>query len=87
MNMVRSMLIGRKVPKVLWVEVAKWSAHILNRCPTIVVQKQTPEESWNGVKPTIDYFREFGCLAHVHIPDQQRVKLNDKSRQCFFGSK
>ena len=48
------------------------------------MQKQTPEEAWSGVKPTVDYFRVFGCLAHVHILDQQRVKLDDKSRQCVF---
>jgi len=82
--MVRSMLIGRKVPKIYWVEAAKCSAHLLNRCPTTVVHKQTPEEAWSGVKPFIDYFRMFGCLTHVYIPDQQRVKLDDKSRQCVF---
>nr|KYP74877.1 Retrovirus-related Pol polyprotein from transposon TNT 1-94 [Cajanus cajan] len=86
MNMVRSMLIGRQVPKIFWPEATKWCVHILNRSPTAVVQDQTPEEAWSGVKPSVGYFRVFGCLAHVHTLDQQRIKLDDKSKQCvLFG--
>jgi len=45
MNMVRTMLIGRQVPKFFWPEATKWCAHILNRSPTSAVQDQTPEEA------------------------------------------
>ena len=62
----------------------KWSVHILNRCPTVAVQNKTPEEAWSGVKPTVDYYRVFGCVAHAHIPDQTRSKLDDKSKRCVF---
>jgi len=58
--------------------------HILNRCPTLAVQNKTLEESWSGVKPTINYFRVFGCVAHAHIPDQKRSKLDDKSKKCVL---
>ena len=28
----------------------------------------------------------FGCIAHVHTPDQQGVKLDGKSKRCvLFG--
>jgi len=36
------------------------------------------------VKPTVEYFRVFGCLAHVHTPDQQRIKLDTKSKKCVL---
>lgn len=84
MNMVRSMLVEKKVPKMFWPEAVKWSVHILNRCPTLAVQNKTPEEAWSGVKPTINYFRVFGCVAHAHIPDQKRSKLDDKSKKCVL---
>jgi hypothetical protein len=45
------------------------------------VQYKTPEEAWSGVKPTINYFRVFECLAHAHIPDQKRSKLDDKIKK------
>ncbi|GJU34055.1 retrovirus-related pol polyprotein from transposon TNT 1-94 [Tanacetum coccineum] len=34
MNMVRSMLSGKKLPKIFWPEAVNWTVHILNRSPT-----------------------------------------------------
>ncbi|CAL9019232.1 unnamed protein product [Prunus brigantina] len=84
MNLVRCMLIEKQVPKAFWPEAVRWCVHVLNRCPTLVVQNRTPEEAWSGIKPTVEYFRVFGCLAHVHVPDQKRIKLDDKSIQCVL---
>ena len=79
MNMVQCMLCDKQVPKAFWLEAARWIVHVLNRSPTLVVKDKTPEEMWSGVKPKVDYLRVFGCLAHVHVPDQKRTKLDDKS--------
>ena len=84
MNMVRSMLSEKQVPKNFWAEVVNWTAHVLNRSPTLAVKNMTPEEAWNGVKPNVDYFRVFGCIGHVHVPDSKRKKLDDKSFQCVL---
>jgi len=84
--MVHTMLLGRHVPKIFWQEATKWCVYILNRSPTSIEQDKTLEGAWSGIKPFVDYFRVFGCLAHVHTPDQQRVKLDNKSRLCvLFG--
>ena len=32
----------------------------------------------------IDYFRVFRCVAHVHVPDVKRQKLDAKSLACVF---
>ena len=58
--------------------------HTQNRCPTVVVENKTPEEAWSGEKPVLEYFQIFGCVAHVHVLDQRRSKLDDKSRKCVF---
>jgi len=71
MNMVRSMLYEKNIPKTFWPEAVNWVVHILNRCPTIAIKNKTPEEAWSGLKPSVGYFRVFGCLAHVHIPDSK----------------
>lgn len=84
MNLVRSILSEKKVPKSFWPEAVNWITHVLNRSPTRVVQDATPEEAWSGVKPNVDYFRVFGCIAHVHIPDVKRTKLDDKSCKCVL---
>lgn len=84
MNLVRCMLTEKQVPKTFWPEAVRWCVHVLNRCPTLAVQNRTPEEAWSGMKPRVEYFKVFGCLAHVHVPDQKRIKLDDKSIQCVL---
>jgi hypothetical protein len=84
MNMVRSMLFAKQIPKTFWAEAANWSVHVLNRCPTLAVKNKTPEEAWSGIKPSVDHFRVFGCVSHVHVPDSRRVKLDAKSLKCIL---
>ncbi|GKA84259.1 retrovirus-related pol polyprotein from transposon TNT 1-94 [Tanacetum coccineum] len=47
LNMVRSMLATRNVPKKYWPEAATWSIHFLNRSPTLAVKDLTPE-AWKN---------------------------------------
>ncbi|VVA32898.1 Hypothetical predicted protein, partial [Prunus dulcis] len=54
------------------------------RSPTFVVKNQTPKEAWGGVKLTEEYFKVFGCVSHVHVPDSKRTKLDDKSLRCVL---
>jgi hypothetical protein len=84
MNMVRSMLLEKQVPKKFWPEAVNWTTHMLNRSPTLAVKEMTPEEAWSGVKPNVNYFRVFGCIGHVHVPDNLTKKLDDKSFQCVL---
>ena len=58
--------------------------HVLNRSPTLAVKNKTPEEAWSGFKPSVEHFRAFGCISHVHVPDSKRTKLDDKSLSCVL---
>lgn len=51
---------------------------------TVVVKEMTPEETWSGRKPDLRHFKIFGCIGHVHVPDQRRTKLDDKSIKCVL---
>jgi hypothetical protein len=84
MNMVRSMLSDKNIPKTFWPEAVNWTIYVLNRCPTLAVKDVTPEEAWSGVKPSIDHFRVFGCIAHVHVPEERRTKLDNRSITCVL---
>ena len=84
MNIVRSMLSEKQIPKNFWPEAVNWTVHVLNRSPTLAVKDMTPEEAWSGVKPNVDYFRVFGCIGHVHVSDSKRKKLDNKSFQCVL---
>jgi transposase InsO family protein len=84
MNMVRCLLSEKEMPKSLWPEVARWTAHVLNRSYTKAVKDMVPEERWTGVKPDVEYFRVFGSIAHVHVPEQKRTKLDNRSHKCIL---
>ena len=82
--MVSSMISEKKIPKSFWSEAVNWTVHVLNRRPTLAVKNKTPEEAWSGVKPSIEHFRVFGCISHVHVPNSKRTKLDDKSLSCVL---
>lgn len=84
MNMVRTMLKMSGMPNFFWPEAVTRSIHLLNRSPTFAVKNMTPEEAWNGHKPSIEHFKFFGCIAYAHVPDQKRRKLDDKGEKCTF---
>lgn len=86
LNMARSMLSAKKIPKTFWPEAVNWAVYVLNRSPTLALKSKTPEEAWTGIKPSVNHFRVFGCIGHVHVPDEKRVKLDSKSFKCvLFG--
>lgn len=43
MNMVRSMLSEKQVPKHFWSEALNWTTHVLNKSHTLIVKDRTPE--------------------------------------------
>jgi len=79
MNTVRSMLSCKSIPKSFWPEAVNWTIYLLNRCPTLAMKNVTHEEAWSGLKPSVSYFRVFGCITHAHVPNVRRTKLDNKS--------
>jgi transposase InsO family protein len=84
LNMARSMLKSKKMPKELWAEAIDCAVYLSNRCPTRSVQGKTPQQAWSINKPTISHLRVFGSIAYMHVPDQERSKLDDKSEKYVF---
>ena len=82
-EMVNSMLYGSGMPGNFWVEALSSACHILNR----IISKNhnvSPYELWNKQKPNISYFKTWGCLAHVRLPDQQIAKVGYRGVDCVF---
>jgi hypothetical protein len=65
-------------------EAVNWSVHVLNQSPTLAVKNITPQEAWSKVRPSINHFRIFKCIAYAHVPNVKRTKLDDKSMKCVF---
>ncbi|RDX62156.1 hypothetical protein CR513_59542, partial [Mucuna pruriens] len=75
--MVQSVLIERGVPRSFWLEAVNWVSNL-------TIKNIIPEEAWSGMKPYVSYFRIFGCIGFVHVHDQKRSKLDDKSTKCVL---
>jgi len=86
MEMARSMLKEKGIPNTFWAEVVYTAVYLLNRCPTKAVQDKNPIEAWSGKKPSAKHLRVFGSICYIHVPDQKRHKLEDKTiRGIFLG--
>ncbi|GJS78909.1 retrovirus-related pol polyprotein from transposon TNT 1-94 [Tanacetum coccineum] len=86
LNMVRSMLKSKKMPKEFWAEAVDCTVYLLNRCPSKSLANKTPQEAWNRIKPTVSHLRIFGSIVYVHVPSQRRSKLDDRSKKHMFVS-
>ena len=85
-EMARSMLQHKNLPKNLWAEAVSTTIYILNCSPTKAVLNMTPYEAWFNRKPTVHHFKVFGCVAYSHIQKENREKLNEKEEKCIFVS-
>jgi hypothetical protein len=60
------------------------ACYLINMSPRVALEGKVAEEVWTGNE--VDYFglRVFRCPAYVHIPSEERSKLDPKFRQCVF---
>ena len=84
LDSTRSLLKSKNMPKEFWAEAVACVVYLQNRSPTRSVDGMTPQEAWSGRKPGVAHLRVFGCVGHVHVPDETRTKLDDKSRKLVF---
>jgi hypothetical protein len=58
--------------------------YLINRSSRIALGGKVVEEVWTGNEVDYSGLRVFRCLAYVHIPSEERSKLDPKCRQCVF---
>jgi hypothetical protein len=80
----RSMLSHANLNQNYWGEAVNTATYIRNRCPSSGLDWKTPEEIWNGVKPTVNHLRKFGSIAYAHIPKEKRTKFDFKANRLIF---
>jgi transposase InsO family protein len=75
----RSMLHAKNVPSRFWAECMKTAAHVINRLPQAKLGFVSPFEKLWTRPPTVSYFRVFGCVCYVFVPDHLRSKFDKKA--------
>jgi hypothetical protein len=60
------------------------ACYLINRSSRVALDGKVAEEVWTSNEVDYSGLRVFGCLAYVHIPSEERSKLDPKSKQCVF---
>ena len=81
---VRSMLSDANLPQKFWAEAVSTAVYLRNRSPTKAVDDMTPFEAWMKKRPSVSHLRVFGCKAYVHVPKDERGKLDNKAKKCIL---
>lgn len=80
----RSMLHAKNVPGSFWAEAMRTAAHVINKLPQPRLGFISPFETLWDIKPTVSYFRVFGCICYVFVPSHLRSKFDKKAVRCIF---
>ncbi|KAG8500695.1 hypothetical protein CXB51_002843 [Gossypium anomalum] len=81
MEKVRCMLSNANLPKSFWVEAASTACFLINRSPSVAIEKKTPQEVWSGNPANYSDLKIFGCPAYAHVDNG---KLEPRSIKCVF---
>ena len=60
------------------------SIDLVNLSPLVPLKGDIPERVWNGKDVSFDDLKVFGYRAFVHIPKDERSKLDVKAKPCIF---
>ncbi|KAE8691239.1 hypothetical protein F3Y22_tig00110890pilonHSYRG00161 [Hibiscus syriacus] len=80
----RCLRLNAGLPKHFWAEAVNMACYLINRSPRASLAGKVVEEVWTGHDVSFDNLRIFGCPAYVHVPADERSKLDAKSKECIF---
>ncbi len=79
-----AMLNEKNLPNYFGAEMVANIVYIMNRTPIVVVHGMTPKEKFTGKKHDVSHLKVFGCITYVHVPENEKSKLNPKVEKCIF---
>ena len=71
------MLSEAKLPNSFWAETLNIFAYVINLSPVVALDGVVPNRFDQDV--SYDNLKVFGCKACVHVPKDERSKLNVKT--------
>jgi hypothetical protein len=80
----RCLRLNAGLAKIFWVDAVSMACYLINRSPRATLDGKVAEEVWTGNEVDYSGLRVFGRPAYMHIPSEERSKLDPKSRQCVF---
>ncbi|RVX06582.1 Retrovirus-related Pol polyprotein from transposon TNT 1-94 [Vitis vinifera] len=89
LNSTRSFMFQKNVPKSFWGEAVLTTAHLINRLPSRILGFKSPMDILSTFYPNLHTTnnlvpRIFGCVAFVHVHNQNKGKLDPRALKCVF---
>ena len=81
---VRCMLKMTKQPKSFWAEAVQTACYLINRSPSVLLDFDIPKRMWKGEDASYAHLKVFGCKTFAHVPEEQRLKLDNKAIPYIF---
>ncbi|THG94299.1 hypothetical protein EW145_g8166 [Phellinidium pouzarii] len=72
------------IPDSLWPELYAHANYLRNLSPSSRLKGLTPFEAYYGKKPNVSNLRPFWASLYIHVPDQQRLKLDPRAKPAKF---
>lgn len=69
------------MPKDFWAEAVACSMHISKCSPTKILKDVITHEAWSEERSNVSNFWIFGSIAYVDVPQQERIKLDDRRKK------
>jgi hypothetical protein len=60
------------------------ACYLVNRSPSSTLDDKNPQEVWNSKKPCLTHLKVFCCEAYVHVPKENKSKIDKKAEKCIF---
>ena len=74
------MLSNAQLPKSFGAEAVSTACYLINRSPSVAIEKKTSQEVWSGSSATYSNLKIFGCPAYAHVDNG---KLEPRSLKCL----
>jgi hypothetical protein len=84
MEAVKTMTHDQDLPMCLWAEATMTTVYVQNRLCHSALGFKTPEEMFTGKKPEVSHLKICGCPVFIHIPKENRNKLEPSGKKGIF---
>lgn len=83
-DLARTMLLAKNLPKYLWAEAVNTAVYTLNHTGPSSIDGKTPVELFTGKSTRLEKFHVFGTECYVHVPKERRKKWDAKGKRGVF---
>ena len=73
-----------KIAKLILGEVIRIVIDLINLSPSVPLNGDIPQRVWTGKDISYKHLKVFSCKTFVHIPRDEKNKLDGKSKECIF---